>query len=449
VRVDGSAPDSRWTRTPAIAVSPTGVIVIARLEQRDGTGHRTARRAVWRRDVPFGEQPSPSRRSRGMLPDALTDPVVIPMRILASSIALCTLVLSPAAAQQSRTFTKPEAEFPEPFSQLVSLRELRDGRVIVVDTRENALQVVDFRAGTVTPIGRQGSGPGEWQSPRAVYPLLGDSTLVQDPANGRFLIVGPDAKPARVFIPSGGGDGILRAVDARGLMYYQSALAQGDTPKSVMDSTPVVRYDPMAMTHDTLAWVAVERPAPRSGTSGGATFVLRTPGPFSPADDWTIFPDGRLVITRVADYHVEIVATGAPPAKGPPVPFTAIPVTEADKQQVRDARRNNRVSFRSAGGQPVAPPANFQLPDPEWHPYKPPFAVGATRVAPNGDIWVLRHRPASDSVPVYDVFNGRGQLTARVSLPRGGALVGFGARSAYLVRVDADGLQYLQRFALG
>jgi hypothetical protein len=371
------------------------------------------------------------------------------MRTVSSSIVLLSLALVPAAAQQTRTFTRPEAEFAEPFSQLVSLRELRDGRVIVVDTRENSLQVVDFKAGTVQPIGRQGSGPGEWQSPRAVYPLLGDSTLVQDPANGRFLIVGPDARPARVFIPSGGGDGLLRAVDERGLMYYQAALIpQDDTPSSAMDSTPVVRYDPLATTHDTLAWVAVTRPAPRRGTSGSTTFVMRAPGPFAPADDWTIFPDGRLVLTRVADYHVEIVGKGAPSIKGPPVPFQTLPVTEADKQQFREARRNSRLSFRSPNGQPVSPPANFQLPDPEWDATKPPFAVGATRVAPNGDIWVLRHRPATDSVPVYDVFNGRGQLTARVALPKGGSLVGFGARSVYLVRVDTDGLQYLQRFAL-
>jgi hypothetical protein len=46
------------------------------------------------------------------------------------------------------------------------------------------------------------------------------------------------------------------------------------------------------------------------------------------------------------------------------------------------------------------------------------------------------------------VIDRRGIVAARVDVPNGGNIVGFGARAIYVVRKDADDLQYLQRFPL-
>jgi hypothetical protein len=46
------------------------------------------------------------------------------------------------------------------------------------------------------------------------------------------------------------------------------------------------------------------------------------------------------------------------------------------------------------------------------------------------------------------VIDRRGVVVARVDVPNGGHIVGFGARAIYVVRTDADDLQYLQRFPL-
>jgi hypothetical protein len=72
----------------------------------------------------------------------------------------------------------------------------------------------------------------------------------------------------------------------------------------------------------------------------------------------------------------------------------------------------------------------------------------AATVAPNGELWVRRTQSASDDAPFYDVFDGKGQLVGHVRLPKGTRLAGFGKSSVYLVRLDADDLQYLQRYAL-
>ena len=54
---------------------------------------------------------------------------------------------TPALAQNvpTRTLSKPDAEYSEPFTQVTGVRELKDGRLIVIDPRDKTVQVVDMR----------------------------------------------------------------------------------------------------------------------------------------------------------------------------------------------------------------------------------------------------------------------------------------------------------------
>jgi hypothetical protein len=49
---------------------------------------------------------------------------------------------------------------------------------------------------------------------------------------------------------------------------------------------------------------------------------------------------------------------------------------------------------------------------------------------------------------LYDIINGQGKLVERVQLPPRTKLVGFGVSTVYVVRLDQDDLQYLQRYPL-
>ncbi len=79
----------------------------------------------------------------------------------------------------------------------------------------------------------------------------------------------------------------------------------------------------------------------------------------------------------------------------------------------------------------------------------PPFSgQGAVLISPDGEIWVLRTRPASDKVPTYDIFNSAGQLTGKATLKPNSAVVGFGAGVVYVARQDPeDDLRYLEKYA--
>ena len=397
-----------------------------------------------------------------------------------------------AAAQQvpTKTLARPAAEYAEPFSQLNSARELKDGRLIVSDLRDKTLQLIDLTAGRTTPIGREGSGPTEWGLPTRVLAMPGDSTYVVDLLNSRFLVVAPDGRAVKTFSPAaeeamqtvtrggaggdarGGAGGPIRMMglgggllgarwtDSRGRMYFTGmpiAFGPDGQPQQV-DSVPILRQSPGAASHDTVAYVKVA--AGSASVSGGRNnmqFRIGGGRPFENGDDWTVFPDGRVAIARVTGYRVDIVQPNGQVVRGTPVRYTPVRVTEADKQQWRDAQRNRTMISMTAdergGGAPqrsVQTGASSGAVDEpaEWPEVKSPFATGSVWAAPSGETWVVRSRAANDRVPVADVFDVRGRLVGRVVMPAGIRVVGLGARGVYAVRTDEDDLQYLQRYAL-
>ena len=224
----------------------------------------------------------------------------------------------PAQAQQlsTRTYMKPAAELVEPYSAVRGVRELADGRVIVSDTRDKVVQLVDFKTGRATTLGREGSGPNEYQMPMSAFALPGDSTMIADALNSRFLLLGPGGKLAGTWSPAsaeasgtgneprtvtraapapergraggggasfvvGGGGGPMamlntRATDAQGRIYMVgSPLVVGpDGPKQA-DSVPVIRVVRKTMATDTVAWLQLPKNAASvTGTAGNVNIRL-------------------------------------------------------------------------------------------------------------------------------------------------------------------------------
>jgi hypothetical protein len=93
---------------------------------------------------------------------------------------------------------------------VTSVRELRDGRVLVTDGRDGKLFVGDFRTRAVQQVGRNGSGPGEYGMVGALRPLAGDSTILVDVMARRWLlldgatIVGQHSPDHPAVLASGG-----------------------------------------------------------------------------------------------------------------------------------------------------------------------------------------------------------------------------------------------------
>ena len=372
-------------------------------------------------------------------------------------LSLVTLLLaSPLVAQAPiarKLLTTPEAEFAESFDQILSLRELPGGRVLVTDLGPRTVVLANFTSGTVTPVGRSGQGPGEYQQPGDLIPARGDTTLVVDRASRRFLLIRPDGTMgATVPFP----EQLLgfpepRGMDSQGRVYFQGSAfgGPGAETRELPESVAVVRWQRGSTQLDTIATVKIPSLKMQVTGSANARAVMMRSQPYAPQDEWRVAIDGRVAVGRVGDYHVEWLGGGAP-VVGPAVPYQPVKVNAADRAAFLSGMRNNRnrITVNVGGGGPgreMQPPA-VEEKDFDWPVVKPPFVGRASFMAPEGQLWLQRSNPTQDSTAVYDVFDTTGHPTAQVTLPRGRRLVGLGQGTLYATRTDADGLQWLERY---
>ncbi len=403
-----------------------------------------------------------------------------PFATLAAGGALLSVALSATVAAQDpplRRFAKPDFEYAEPFSCISGLRELSDGRIVVADQREKILQIINLRTGATVKIGREGQGPGEWALPAGLFAGAGDTTLLWDQGNARVLPIHPNGTTGKAFTPnlsSGSGMTMItvpRGVDRMGRIYLQGSdftATPGGGPPVAADSLAILRYDPASTKLDTLGFLRTPKAdIQTSGTGGNRMVMMMAPNPMLPQATWTVSSDGRIAILHPEPYHLEWLSPSRTRTVGPTIRHQRLPVTQADKE-APVVPNNCRMSFTMStgpggGGRGVVRSGaaagggrgELRMPAPrtDWPEYKPPFLGGgrfsvSAVSAPNGDIWVLRTRAAGDDLPVYDIFDARGQVTGRMALPKGARFLAFGNGTVYLSRMDDDDLLYIQRYRI-
>ena len=389
--------------------------------------------------------------------------------------AAALLPAAPLAAQRAPaapftlTLARPDAEYAEPYTMIGGVRELRDGRVVVADRVEKVVHLVDLASGTARRVGAEGGGPNEYRMPMSALAMPGDSTLIFDAGNMRYLVVSPSGAVVRSFNPAeamGGTMGALnaRGVDGEGNLYFLDRGFRGPREGQTLngtfetpDSGTVVRYDLRTGKATPVGRIGLARmQVTASGGGGQQRVMMRSANPYAAQDDWTVGLDGRLAVVRHDPYRVEWAAPNGQRVVGPAVTVPRLRVTDADKREWAERARNPnnqvRIAVGGPGGgsrtEPRDAPAGPPLERDDWPEFKPPFVGQAATVAPDGRLWVLRTREAGDDVPSYDVFDSYGARVGTVKLPPNGRLVGFGRTSAYVVRTDEDDLQYLQRYRL-
>lgn len=327
-----------------------------------------------------------------------------------------------------RRLGTPAGEFPAPFGTIRAVMALPDGRLVVSDPQENRVVLIDFPQGTSTLLSRVGEGPREFGRPGGLYRGSASRILVFDQALMRLLPVAPTGAVENVVgLPTGGiaGDWSARgpdplAVDSLGQTYLSER--RGFTART----TVVLRYRP-GTRPDTVATLLTRQTkalqANRNGT-GSYQDVL-----FSPEDAWTVAPDGWIPIPRA---EKELIASGAGGSRG----LTSVAL----------------VLVRPGGAPPPSDrPSSVPVGELLFAKAKTPVNLRDGRwpiLDEGGRLWVERSLPAGVTTPVFDVFDRRGELVDRIEFPAGSRLVGFDRQWIYAARIDADDLQYLQRFAL-
>ncbi len=379
------------------------------------------------------------------------------------AVAALATAVAPLAAQAPplRDLPAPTREIEDPFSVVAAVSEAAGGRVVVVDGLDGELSVVNFAAGERMPLGRQGSGPGEYRAPGAVFRVRGDTIWVMDVAQQRMAAFHPDftaGVPFHLQMFDTQTRTALMApfyVDRTGVMYANALPVGGGGPNmQIPDSVEVIRFDPRGTGPRTpLAKLRF----PTSGTPEMRVegtvikYTMAFPGLVT-ADSWAVFADGRLAIVHGATYTIEMVTVDGRRTTSRPIAYDRIPVTREDQDaEMAEARRVLAEQMKAAQRtMPQGMTLDINMPPPaSWPATYPAISPMAVFAAPDGRLWVRRATPARLGREQWDVVDAAGTLVARWRLPQRTRLVGVGAGVAYTVRMDEDDLQYLQRVEVG
>ncbi len=355
--------------------------------------------------------------------------------VLGAALATAPLGISAQGVAQVR-LRPADATLPYEFTRVGALRELSDGRVIVTDAGDAKLLMGDLRAGSVTQIGRQGRGPGEYVNVRELIPLRGDTTAM--PAQGGWLlIVGATLAGAK-----SADDPAVRALrfEILGADTFGHVYASGPTPRradmtiaDARDSSRVIRVRIRDVVVDTVARLRVRPYELQTLTStSGLTMTRAMPPPLSAGDEAQATSDGWLAIVRVEPYAVDWVDPRGMLTRGPALPYRANRLTPADRQALVDAIPNRPDRM---------PPYDVtKMPE-----LVPPFVNPALVVTRDGRALVRRTIVASSRESRYDIVDRSGRITGQLVLPLNERVIAFGTKCVYVAWKDADDIEHLRR----
>ncbi len=341
---------------------------------------------------------------------------------------------------------------PGEFTRVSSVRELRDGRLLVVDRGEGTLFLAD-RQREPRALGLpKGDGPLEYRRAFNIFALGGDSSLLVDGQISRWLLFkGP--RPIRTFVWESGSVQSLSAnicgASTSGLLVGVSGFGERKPtdPRLRMPSAPrdadsirIIRGSLHSSRLDTLATV-------RGGWGGGVDRVnwvngraqggITLPNPGTVEEQACMSVDGYTAVARSHPYRVEWIAPNGARTQGPPLAYERIRFTEAEKRAAISGDYPGSILERFSSDE-----------YPPWPEEAPPFVRHALVPLPDGRVAIRRWASVNDAVIRYDIVDRRGQRASTLLVRKNERLVGAGRSGFYIVTIDEDDVQRLRAFAI-
>lgn len=366
------------------------------------------------------------------------------------TIIVCALVVPRrGAALQARLIAlhPANAVSKEEFTRVTSIRELRDGSLLVADQGEGRLVRIRLDSNTIAAPGRVGNGPAEFRGVGWLFPLGRDSTLFTDSSLGRWFIL-EGSRIVETISEHGKLNQLLQAelsgVDDFGhVLGVRGSVFSGTAPRirPTADSLVILLADRRSLRIDTLGEVKGRGSLGFHVEPASNRHMMRIfpSAPFGSEDQALLFPDGWVAVARISPYRVDWRARNGRWNRGAALPFQAITLDDKEKCAAME-----RFLGRSEGCNPSMMPG--------WPEIVPPFLpamvrnwVSALLAAPDGSLVIARTPTAAAPENRYDVVDRAGRLVGVITLARQEVLIGFGTQSAYVLAVDEDGIQTLRR----
>jgi hypothetical protein len=337
------------------------------------------------------------------------------------------------------------------LSEVPSLVVGRDGRIYVGQTQERAIRVFD-RSGTfVRTIGRQGAGPGEFQSIGHMG-WRSDTLWVNDPSSLRVSLLSADGR----FLGSVSAQGPLLPGAGRhstpDLMLADGTFLSFPRPNSSVSHPimPLLRVDRRANALNTIGRVDVAGQG-RMRPRGSGTFLFRIPVPLNSL--YAVAPDGRSVV----------VVERRPLSDGPGndffqvqrfglrgdtifsrryrYPKVAVPAAVADS--ARDWMAGILVRVGGYSASEAAAVARDSMPMPRFQVPVSQLVVGL-----DGTIWLRREGFGRDQAQ-WLVLSSSGEIEGYVPAPPGLRILQARRDMVWGVEVDEFEVPYVMRYRVG
>lgn len=356
-----------------------------------------------------------------------------------SVIALSVAAVS-CLAQQPTISLRPGDTLPEGFTRIVGLTELKDGRLLVADGREQRLVVADLRSGAAAPIGAHGAGPGEYTFVAAPLPFGNDSAYMIDVLARRIhLLVGD-----RISATLASDAPLVRASVARGVDVVGSLSRDRLLAISRPDLTGARRRgggtDSLALSIvassgavDTIAMLKAppNTYAPTTNIKGELTKVILRRPPYTVGEDAVTFADGWIALVRLEPYRVEWRRPDGSWLVG----------SRLETTRTRLGAREKALFFQE---NPTWARHGDELKG--WPAYVPAIhSEFGVLPGPDGTVIVRRNRTADEPLPRYDFIDRSGRLIARVRVSARERIVAAGRSAIYTAVSDDDDVQRLVR----
>lgn len=350
--------------------------------------------------------------------------------------------------------TQTDLAFQQPSGRILAIRELSDGRLLVIEGSNRALFLVDQKGERASQRGRQGDGPGEYRSPAELFDIGTDSTLVHDAATRKWLLLRGDQflnlteamQSLRLRVNSGivGINGldrqgnVLQLIGSRPRPEFVRRLGKNWPPFN--DSLALLLHRPNGVS-DTIAHLSgqflgvTEKQTVINGRNERFVDMLN---PLQTHDQAIMFADGTVAIAYTNPYRVDWRLPNGEWRRGAAFDMARVPVTEAIR------RRSAESIMRDDEDRAIFNARDFAM----WPASIPPFTRGALVAGQDGKLYIARTTIDGSETPHVDVIERFSGLRYTLELPKASRIVGASSRGVYIVQKNAEEEEQLLRLRI-
>lgn len=359
-------------------------------------------------------------------------------------LLLTVLWVLPANSQPTRELGVPDAVLKAELLGVTSIRELRDGRVIIADRKGRRLLISDIGFSTAQQVGREGEGPGEYRSLSRLHALEGDSTLVEDRGGRRWLLL--DGGKLVTTISADPRDGYWRTLigtgpdgqiaEVRGFRFGRPSAGPVTRVATYAESLVVLSGHRGRSDVDTLLKIGgrfLGMWSAKKDTGSGRVVDFYYGNPLAVEDQAVLMGDGTLAVAYRSPYRVECRGRDPGNVRSWSLPGERTAVDETIKRAAlrRTYPRGPQFSSGEIGN---------------WPPFAPPFPNDALQLGPAPYLLIERLDFRQDRLRRYDVVSCLSGMLYQIHMSESRRVVGAGRATIYVATEVEEGFEVIERY---